>query len=89
MSKKTWDKLTPEQQKIVKEESKQAGDWMRAQIQKEEGTLISQLKEKGMLVTTPKQADFEARMKPAYDKIGEYAGRENIATFVKMAEDTK
>ena len=89
MSKKSWDKLSPEQQKIVKEESKQAGNWMRAQIQKDEASLVSQLKEKGMQVTTPKQADFKARMAAAYEKIGEYAGKENVATFVKMAEETK
>ena len=29
ISKKVWDKLTPEQKTIVKEESKKAGDWMR------------------------------------------------------------
>jgi tripartite ATP-independent transporter DctP family solute receptor len=89
MSKKTWDKLTPAQQKVIKEESKVAGDWMRAQIQKEEANLVSQLQQKGMQVTTPKQADFKARMKPAYDRIAEYAGKENVETFIKMADDTK
>jgi tripartite ATP-independent transporter DctP family solute receptor len=89
MSKKTWEKLSPEQQKIVKEESKTAGDWMRAEIQKNESNLVSQLKEKGMLVTTPKQADFKAKMQPAYDRIGQYAGKENVEAFVKMAEETK
>ena len=89
MSKKTWEKLSPEQQKIVREESKAAGNWMRAQIQKDEANLIKQLKDKGMQVTTPKQADFKAKMKPAYDRIGEYAGKENVDAFVKMAEETK
>jgi TRAP-type C4-dicarboxylate transport system substrate-binding protein len=81
--------MTPDQQKIIKEESKKAGDWMRAEIQKNEANLVGQLKEKGMLVTTPKQADFKAKMAPAYDRIGQYAGKENVETFVKMAEATK
>lgn len=89
MSKKTWDKLNADQQKVITEESKQAGDWMRAQIQKDEASLIAQLKGKGIQVTSPKQADFKAKMQPAYDKIGEYAGKENVETFVKMAEETK
>ncbi len=89
MSKKTWDKLTPAQQKVVKDESKAAGNWMRAQIQKEQSDLVNQLRQKGMQVTTPKQADFKARMKPAYDRIAEYAGKENVDTFVKMADETK
>jgi len=89
MSKKSWDKLTPDQQKIFKEESKKAGDWMRVQVQKEEADLVSQLKEKGMQVTTPNIADFKAKMQPAYDKIGTYAGKENVEAFLKMAEATK
>ena len=32
ISKKVWDKLTPEQKNIVKEESKKAGDWMRKTV---------------------------------------------------------
>jgi len=89
MSKKTWDKLTPEQQKIIKEESKKAGDYMRGQVQKEEASLVKQLEEKGMKVTKPNAADFKAKMKLAYDKIGEYAGKDNVASFLKMAESTK
>jgi tripartite ATP-independent transporter DctP family solute receptor len=89
MSKKTWDKLTPDQQKIIKEESKKAGDYMREQVQKEEANLVKQLKEKGMQVTTPNVADFKAKMQPAYDKIGQYAGKENVDTFLKMAAETK
>ncbi|MEO8410458.1 MAG: TRAP transporter substrate-binding protein [Propionivibrio sp.] len=89
MSKKTWEKLSPEQQVIIKEESKKAGDWMREQVQKDNASLVSQLKEKGMQVTTPNQADFKARMKPAYDRIADYAGKENVEMFKKMAEETK
>lgn len=89
MSKKTWEKLTPEQQKIIKEESKKAGDWMREQVQKEEQNLVKQLEEKGMKVTRPNPADFKAKMKPAYDKIGEYAGKENVEAFLKMADSVK
>ena len=89
ISKKVWDKLTPEQQKIIKEESIAAGAMMRKQIQAEEKDLIKKLEEKGMKVTYPNQAEFKAKMKPAYDKIATYAGKENVDAFVKMAEETK
>lgn len=89
MSKKTWDKLTPDQQKIIKEESKKAGDFMRAAVQKEEANLVKQLEEKGMKVTKPNVADFKAKMQPAYDKIGAYAGKDNVDAFIKMADSTK
>ncbi len=88
MSKKTWEKLSPEQQKILREESKKAGDWMRSEIQKEEASLVAQLREKGMAVTHVRPDDFKAKMKPAYDRIGEYAGKDNVEHFLKMAEET-
>ncbi len=89
ISKKTWDKLTPDQQKIFKEESKLAGELMRKKIQSEEKDLIKKLEEKGMKVTYPNQADFKAKMGPAYEKIGSYAGKENVGAFVKMADSVK
>ena len=89
ISKKTWEKLTPEQQKIIKEESKAAGEFMRTKIQADEKDLIKQLQEKGMQVTYPNQAEFKAKMGPAYEKIAAYAGKDNVDTFVKMADSIK
>jgi TRAP-type C4-dicarboxylate transport system substrate-binding protein len=89
MSKKTYDKLTPEQQKIIREESKKAGQWFRDEMQKEEAGLIGKLKEKGMQITEPDIAKFKAQMQPAYDRIGEYAGKENVAKFLKMVESVQ
>lgn len=86
MSKTTWDKLTPEQQTIIKEESKRAGQWFRDTMVKEEASLVGKLKEKGMKVTQPDIAKFRAAMKPAYERIGEYAGKENVKKFLKMVE---
>ncbi|MDK2870861.1 MAG: TRAP-type transport system periplasmic protein [bacterium] len=86
MSKKTWDKLTPEQQRIIAEESKKAGDYMRQTLVSEEAGLIEKLKELGMVVTTPDLAPFKAKMGPAYERIAEYAGKENVETFLKMVE---
>jgi TRAP-type C4-dicarboxylate transport system substrate-binding protein len=61
MSKKTYEKLTPEQQKIIKEESKRAGQWFRDRMQEEEGELIQKLKDKGMNVTQPDVAKFGSK----------------------------
>ena len=79
--------LTPEQQKIVKEESKKAGDWMRAQVQKRGSPLVKELEAEGHEGHPPNVADFKARMQPAYDKIAEYAGKDNVDAFIKMADD--
>ena len=89
ISKKSWDKLNPDQQKIVKEESKSAGELMRKQIQSEEKDLIKKLEAAGMKVTYPNQAEFKAKMGPAYEKNSAYAGKENVDEFVKMADSVK
>lgn len=89
ISKKVWDKLTPEQKTIVKEESKKAGDWMRKSIRNEEANQIDQLKKFGMEVTYPDKTEFKKLMKPAYDRMKAIAGEENIATFTKMVDEVK
>ncbi|MCE5283110.1 MAG: TRAP transporter substrate-binding protein [Deltaproteobacteria bacterium] len=89
ISKKVWDKLTPAQQKIVKEESKRAGDWMRKTCRDAEAKQISELKGFGMEVTTPNKAEFKKLMGPAYDRMKAIAGEENIAAFIKMVDAVK
>jgi len=89
ISKKVWDKLTPEQKTIVKEESKKAGDWMRKTIRNEEANQINQLKQFGMEVTYPDKEEFKKLMNPAYDRMKAICGEENINTFIRMVEGAK
>ena len=89
ISKKTWDRLTPEQQKIVREESKKAGDWMRKSLREAEASQIKELQKLGMQVTTPDKAKFKALMKPAYDRMAAIAGEDNIKAFTKMVDQVK
>jgi tripartite ATP-independent transporter DctP family solute receptor len=89
ISKKVWDKLTPAQQAIVKEESKKAGDWMRKTVRAEEADQINQLKKFGMEITTPDKSAFKKLMKPAYDRMKAIADEENITAFNKMVEEAK
>jgi tripartite ATP-independent transporter DctP family solute receptor len=87
MSKKVWDELTPEQQAIIREESEAAGNFMRTELQKEEARLVEQLEDVGMEVTRPDRAEFREKMGPAYDRIREYAGADNVDRFLQMAEN--
>lgn len=89
ISKKVWDKLTPQQQTIIKEESKKAGDWMRKTCREGEANQIDDLKKFGMEVTIPDKAKFKALMKPAYDRMKAIAGEENINAFIKMVDEAK
>ncbi len=89
ISKKTWDKLTPAQQKIVREESHKAGVWMKKSIRDAEANQIKELQKLGMQVTYPDKAKFKALMKPAYDRMNAIAGEDNIKAFVKMVDQVK
>ena len=89
MSKKTWDKLTPEQQTIVKEESKKAGDFMRQTLRDAEADQIKKLEELGMEVTRPDVAAFKAKMGPAYERMKASVGADNLEYFLKIVEEAK
>ena len=81
-----WKKLTPDQQKIVREESKAAGELMRKELASAEADQIKKLEAAGMQVTRPDTKVFQAKMDPAYKKIAEYAGEENVKKFQKIIQ---
>ena len=83
----TWKKLTPEQQKIMREEAAAAGKLTRDLLQGEENGLVAQLKAKGMAVTTPDLKPFKAAMGPANAEIAKYAGADNVSKFQKYVEE--
>ncbi len=83
---RSWAKLTPEQQAILREESVAAGWTMRRQLQSEEEGLIQKMEAAGMKVTRPDLAPFRAAMEPAYKKIGDFAGEANVKTFLGYVE---
>lgn len=86
ISKNVWDRLTPEQQKILKEESVNAGRYMRELVVNQEQEYIEKLEGVGMKVTYPDPEGFRSAMAPAYDAIRQYAGVENVNTFLEMAD---
>lgn len=89
VSAKSWAKLTAEQRKIFREESKSAGAYMRKAIVAEEADQIAKMEKAGMQVTRPNLAPFRAAMTPAYERIGKYAGEDNVKKFMKYVEDAR
>jgi len=89
VSAKSWAKLTAEQQKIFREESKSAGAYMRKAIVAEETDQIAKMEKAGMKVTRPNLAPFRAAMAPAYERIGKYAGEDNVKKFMKYVDDAR
>lgn len=86
ISAKTWAKLSPEQKRIFREASQLAGTYMRQTIQAEEEELIAKMEKAGVVVTRPDLAPFRALMGPAYERIGKYAGEENVKKFREFVE---
>jgi tripartite ATP-independent transporter DctP family solute receptor len=89
ISKKTWNKMTPEQQKIVKEESQKAGLLMRKLVRDQEKTQIEDLKKGGMQITYPDVSKFRAKMGPAWDAMKKLVGEKNFKEFMDMCDKTK
>ena len=82
INKEVFNGLTPEQQTILREESKAAGEMMRAAVIAQEEEEIAALEAKGMAVTRPDLAPFAALMGAARERVAEYSGRENMDTFL-------
>jgi tripartite ATP-independent transporter DctP family solute receptor len=89
ISKKVWNKLTPDQQKIIKEESINAGNWMKKTLRENEAKQIEELKKFGVLVTVPDKAKFKALMAPAYDKLKTVCGESNIKFLLALIDKAK
>jgi tripartite ATP-independent transporter DctP family solute receptor len=89
MSTKSWSKLSPEQQNIVREEAVRAGAWVRKTLNDEETDLIGKFEKAGLKVTHPDIQAFRAAMGPAYKKIFARYGEDNVKTFMKFVEETR
>ncbi len=86
---RSWAKLNPEQQKIVREESKAAGKFMRETVEGEEKDIIAKMEKAGVKVTHPDIPAFREAVKPAVEKIAKYTGEKNVETFMKFVEEAK
>lgn len=82
INKDAWERLTPEQQTIVREESRKAGAMMRELVQAQEDEELAELADRGMKVTRPDLAPFAAKMGPARQRVAEYVGQENMDKFL-------
>ncbi|HHY93314.1 MAG TPA: TRAP transporter substrate-binding protein DctP, partial [Firmicutes bacterium] len=78
MSKAAFDKLTPEQQKIIQEAAIEAANYERDQIKKQEDEQVDKLKAAGMEITEPDRAAFQAATKSVYDKFASQFGQDLI-----------
>jgi TRAP-type C4-dicarboxylate transport system substrate-binding protein len=86
---KAWNKLTPEQQTILREESLKAGGWMRKAIREAEAGMVESLEALGMQVSRPDRAAFKSMTRSAYGRLATAIGEDNIREFQAMVETAK
>ncbi|UOM35644.1 TRAP transporter substrate-binding protein [Acuticoccus sp. I52.16.1] len=83
INKDSFERLTPEQQEIVREESGKAGALMRELVAAQEEDELAKLEERGMTITRPDLAPFREKVagSDAMKRVTEYTGEENMAKF--------
>ena len=87
VNKKSWDKLSPEQQKIVAEESAAAAKLARKTLRDNETVQLKDLETtKGIVVARPDLGPWKAAMGPAWDKVKSRVGAENFKRFMEMVD---
>jgi len=89
MSLKSWNKLPPEQQHIVQDESRKAGDFLRRAIRDDERQLLEKLRAKGMLIVEPDIAAFRAMTQPAYQSVKNFVGADVFEKFMRLVEQER
>jgi tripartite ATP-independent transporter DctP family solute receptor len=87
ITKKSWDKLTSAQQKIVAEESAIAAKSARKLLRDNEATQLKDLEAtKGMVIARPDLAPWKAAMGPAWDKVKVRVGPDNFKRFMDIVD---
>ena len=87
VNKKSWDKLTPAQQKIVAEESAASAKFARQKLRENEAVQLKDLETtKGILVARPDLAPWKAAMGPAWEKVKVRVGPDNFKRFMDMVD---
>ena len=68
ISEKTWQKLSPEDQKAVTRAAQEAGMWNRAEVKANEEKQIAEMASKGAKINAPNLTPFRDAVKPTYAK---------------------
>jgi tripartite ATP-independent transporter DctP family solute receptor len=89
VSKDAWERLTKDQQKIIREESDSARLLMRKLTREEELKQIKDMRSKGIVIDEPDLAPFQSMMGPAYEQIKKKVGADNFDKWIEMTKSVK
>jgi TRAP-type C4-dicarboxylate transport system substrate-binding protein len=86
MSKKTWDRMPPDFQKVLLDTAVEVAKYQRGLIREQEQRQLGELKAKGMtVIEKPDRAAFREAMKPVFDQFQDRFGKD----FIQRIVDTK
>ena len=89
VNKMFFEGLSPDVQKIIREEAINAQNLTRERISKGEAEVVKELEAKGMHVTHPDRESFVKKMAPAYEKVGKLAGEGAMKELLDAVEANK
>lgn len=83
MSKKTWDRMPPEIQKIMLDTAVEVAKYQRGLIHEQEQKQLGELKAKGMtVIENPDRAAFRKAMKPVFEQFQGQFGKDLVQRIV-------
>jgi TRAP-type transport system periplasmic protein len=86
---RAWERISPENRKVIEEEGKRAGQKARQDVQDKEKGYIAEMEKAGVQTTEPDVSKFRALMGPAYKAVREWVNDdkawEQWAGFVEAA----
>lgn len=68
ISERTWQSLSSEDQKIIKEASKNVAEWQNEEVKKVTSELLKEMEKSGVEVTVPDKRSFIEKAKPIAEK---------------------
>ncbi len=91
MSKKSWDKLNADEQKLVMEAAREAAIWQRQFSRDEQGKALAALKSKMEVseLSVEELAKFRAKVQPVIDKYATTIGPDFVKAFLAEVEKVR
>jgi tripartite ATP-independent transporter DctP family solute receptor len=85
ISEKTWQKLSPADQKAVTQAAVEAGAWNRDEVKSSEEKQLAEMASKGAKINSPSLTPFRDAVKPTYEKAKAKWGSDTDAILADAA----
>jgi tripartite ATP-independent transporter DctP family solute receptor len=83
---RTYQSLTPQDREAVMRAGKEAGDFNRQEVRKNDDALLAEMTSKGATVTKPNLADWRRAVEPVYERARREYGAESVNQILRDAE---